>query len=253
MKEQRVNYVRQINGFWYKASKDKRELKAHHISLYLFLLNQNNLKNWEKWFQCPYKTLMAGARIRHHSTYYQALKDLQKCGYIKYKKGQGTNQMAKFHLPLLYESQDTAPPSKIAGVEETPPSKIAGDPRQKRTQTPVKNEHIIKLNDKTLYKTVPAFSEFKDFALKNKPNVDLQHLKFKYDYWDRREWVNGAGKKITDWQETLLNTLPYLKENGQLGGRREKCELRPDYGMPSETSMTYAQFKAQKQKENGTS
>jgi hypothetical protein len=33
----------------------------------------------------------------------------------------------------------------------------------------------------------------------------------KYDTWVRAGWRNGFGKPITDWQQTIINTIPHLK------------------------------------------
>ena len=33
----------------------------------------------------------------------------------------------------------------------------------------------------------------------------------KYDTWIRAGWRNGFGKPITDWQQTIINTIPHLK------------------------------------------
>ena len=39
----------------------------------------------------------------------------------------------------------------------------------------------------------------------------MESLKLKYDSWILNGWKNGNGKKIVNWQSTLLNTLPYIK------------------------------------------
>lgn len=60
---------------------------------------------------------------------------------------------------------------------------------------------------------IPAFEDFKNYAVENKPTVCLKTLKLKYDSWVVADWNNGNGKKIKNWKSALLNTLPYIKES----------------------------------------
>jgi hypothetical protein len=68
-----------------------------------------------------------------------------------------------------------------------------------------------KINVKSLLDQIPTYDEFQDFALSKMPNVDLSHLKFKYQSWIQNEWKNGNNKKILNWKSSLINTLPFLK------------------------------------------
>lgn len=60
---------------------------------------------------------------------------------------------------------------------------------------------------------IPEFSEFKDYAISNKPNVDLNLLELKYKAWKENGWKNGNNKEIKNWKTSLLNTLPYIDES----------------------------------------
>ena len=62
---------------------------------------------------------------------------------------------------------------------------------------------------------IPLFADFKIYALDKKPLVDLEALNLKYQSWVEVGWKNGNGKKIINWKSTLLNTLPYIKENSK--------------------------------------
>jgi len=63
------------------------KLKPQHISLYMFMLNQNNRNNWVEWFKMPLDLAMAGSCIGSKKTYYKCLDDLQDLNLITYKKG----------------------------------------------------------------------------------------------------------------------------------------------------------------------
>lgn len=63
--------------------------------------------------------------------------------------------------------------------------------------------------------TIPEFSEFLEYAVLNKPNVNQQDLRLKYESWKESNWStnkNGKLHPILNWKTTLLNTLPYIKE-----------------------------------------
>ena len=57
----RINIYKQIRGFYSLVFESKFEFRPTHISLYMFLLNQNNRSNWTEWFKCPFDTIMMGA------------------------------------------------------------------------------------------------------------------------------------------------------------------------------------------------
>ena len=84
----RINGFNQIKAFysWTFDNQDK-QIKPHHISLYLFLLNQNNRANWIEWFKCPYDLAMTGSCIGSKKTYYKCLNELEEWKLIEYKRG----------------------------------------------------------------------------------------------------------------------------------------------------------------------
>jgi hypothetical protein len=83
-----MNGFEQIKNFysWVFNNQDKK-ITPQHISLYNFLINQNNRNNWVEWFKCPYDLAMSGSCIGNKKTYYSCLEDLQTWGLIKYEKG----------------------------------------------------------------------------------------------------------------------------------------------------------------------
>lgn len=61
---------------------------------------------------------------------------------------------------------------------------------------------------------IPQFSEFLEYALEKKPNVDQEAVKLKYESWKVNGWKTGgkSPRKIKNWKSTLLNTLKHLGE-----------------------------------------
>ena len=62
-------------------------------------------------------------------------------------------------------------------------------------------------------KNIPTYSEFEQYALSKKNNIDKKQLKLKYEAWRENNWKDGNNKKINNWKTKLLNTIPYLKES----------------------------------------
>lgn len=85
---------------------------------------------------------------------------------------------------------------------------------EEEKQEPVKKEKPVKV--KKLVKEpeepkIPSFEEFKDYALKNKPDVCVQALEFKFKSWIANGWKDGFNKPIKVWKSKILSTLPHLK------------------------------------------
>lgn len=110
MSDFRINGFEQIKAFysWVFNNADKK-VKSQHISLYLFLINQNNRNNWVEWFKCPYDLGMTGACITNKKTYYGCLSDLELWGLIEYQKGVNEWRSPLIKLAVLNStSTDTA-------------------------------------------------------------------------------------------------------------------------------------------------
>lgn len=70
-------------------------------------------------------------------------------------------------------------------------------------------------------KTIPDYSEFRDYAVKNMPTVNTVFLELKYKAWVEGGWKDGKGNTIKNWKTKLLNTLPYLASKES----KEKCNI----------------------------
>lgn len=83
-----------------------------------------------------------------------------------------------------------------------------------------KDKDNNKDNDNNKYKdNTPSFIDFKNYALEKKSNIDLDHLKLKFDSWIENDWKDGNNKKIKNWKSKLNNTIPYIKEKENQGSQ----------------------------------
>jgi len=99
-----MNGFEQIKSFYSWVFNNSDKVRPTHISLYLFLLNQNNRCMWVEWFKCPYDLAMQGACIGNKNTYYKALDELQLYGLIFYKKGINLHKAPMIKLVQLYDN-----------------------------------------------------------------------------------------------------------------------------------------------------
>lgn len=101
----RINGFEQIKGFYsWVFNNQEKNIRTTHISLYMFLVNQNNRNNWIEWFKCPYDLAMTGSGITNKTTYYSSLNDLQDWGLIKYKKGINSYKAPIIKIEVLFDT-----------------------------------------------------------------------------------------------------------------------------------------------------
>jgi hypothetical protein len=108
--EYRINGFEQIKSFYSWVFNNPDKIRPTHISLYLFLLNQNNRSNWVEWFKCPYDLAMQGACIGNNGTYYRCLDDLKEWKLIDYQKGINNYKAPLVKLFQLYDSEQVTVP-----------------------------------------------------------------------------------------------------------------------------------------------
>jgi hypothetical protein len=109
----RINGFEQIKSFYSWVFTNPDKVRPVHISLYVFLINQNNRNNWVEWFKCPFDLAMQGACIGSKSTYYTALKELQEWNLLDYKEGVNNSKSPLIRLIVLSKSEpQTIPQSE---------------------------------------------------------------------------------------------------------------------------------------------
>lgn len=124
-----MNGFEQIKSFYSWVFNNCNKVRPTHISLYLFLLNQNNRAMWVEWFKCPYDLAMQGACIGNKNTYYKCLDELQLYGLIEYKKGINNYKAPLIKLIQLYDNeplteQVSVPQSEPLSVPQSEPLSV---------------------------------------------------------------------------------------------------------------------------------
>jgi len=178
----RINGFEQIKAFysWTFDNQDK-QIKPQHISLYLFLLNQNNRANWVEYFKCPYDLAMTGSCIGSKKTYYNCLNDLQEWRLIEYKKGSNNWKAPVIKLEVL-KCTSTVP------LSEPLPTQV---PTQVPIQLPTHKYKLITDNIKLVNDNIEKW--IKD-SLDDKPKKDSKLRLQQFDLWWSK-YPSGANKK----------------------------------------------------------
>lgn len=203
----RINGFEQIKALYSMVFESQYDFKPQHISLYVFLINQNNRNNWVEWFKCPYDLAMAGSCIGSKKTYYKCLNDLMDWGLLKYEKGSNDWKAPKIKLEVLKCTS-----TYTSSVPQSEPLHTQVD-IPLHTPQDTHNIKPITINNKPKTE-IPDYQLFLDYfkSLKQvyKPELEFS-LQSKYETWVENGWKDGNGKKIVNWKTKLKNTIPFLR------------------------------------------
>lgn len=169
-----MNGFEQIKSFYSWVFNNPDKIRPTHISLYLFLLNQNNRSMWVEWFKCPYDLAMQGACIGNKNTYYKCLDELQLYGLIEYKKGINNYKAPLIKLIKMYDSeplteQVSVPQSEQVSVPQSEPLSVLLNKNTYKLIT--SNYKTINNNENLINEFILNLSEEK-----NKDKIDWKEL-----------------------------------------------------------------------------
>lgn len=152
-----MNGFEQIKNFysWVFNNQDKG-ITPQHISLYNFLINQNNRNNWVEWFKCPYDLAMSGSCIGNKKTYYKCLEDLQDWKLIQYVKGVNNYKAPLIKIEVLNRTS--------TGTATVPTSEPVEVPQHTTLPTTLPT-HIYKLITNNLKLITINIDRFENFII----------------------------------------------------------------------------------------
>lgn len=206
--EAKIDIYNQIKAFYSIVFNSKHDIRPTHVSLYMFLLNQNNRNMWVEWFKCPFDLAMQGALITSKTTYYKILDDLVKFDLILYKKGINHFKAPSIKIKVLSVPKNDTVTGQVSVPLSVPltgqlPVPLSGNIIRLIT------EHYILLNNSEdeFEKFIGALKKGKPEKKERKPNEWLQV----YIDWYKKKC--GVEPKIT-WGADIkaLNDIEsYLK------------------------------------------
>jgi len=207
----RIELHTQLKAFYSIVFNGVHDIRPTHISLYMFLLNQNNRNNWAVWFKCPWDLAMQGAAIQSKTTYYAILDELCKFGLLQWEKGINLNKSPRIKLTILSVSKNDTLTGTVAvplsdtihgTVPDTLPDTLPGT----LTGTLTGNNIILLTNNYTLLNKYE--SEFEKFIsdLKNKEKKEE-------DFPGPEKFESLFGKHGIVYTEEKISELEHELEN----------------------------------------
>lgn len=239
----RINGFKQISAFYSWVFEHQDKVRPHHVSLYVFLWNQNNRANWVEYFKCPFDLAITGACIGNRNTYYKTLNELQQWGLIEYQKGINEYKAPIIKLVQLYENDTTTDTSTYTPT--VTPIDTSIDTAAVHIYNYITNNlklvtsewekiknFIEELKGKHPHSQTPTLEEVEShcvyLGLSNytdgttKSHARQTAEKF-YDHFNSVGWVDINNRKIVDWRSRLANwirddfqnSLKQRKKSGQ--------------------------------------
>lgn len=234
----RINGFDQIKSFYTTVFENQGKFKPNHVSLYVFLINQNNRNNWVEWFKCPYDLAMAGACINSKKTYYSCLNDLQDWGLIKYEKGVNNWKapMIKIEVQKCTSTVPQSEPLQEQAAEPLPEPldttlpthiyKLITNNLKPITDNYAKFEKFVRdlsKDEKSDKKIPPNIEDVKSYCKERKNDVDPERW---FDFYSAKNWMIGKNK-MKDWKaavRTWEKSESNGRSNGKISGKRKQLE-----------------------------
>lgn len=235
----RINGFEQIKAFYSWVFNNAQErVTPQHISMYLFLVNQNNRNNWVEWFKCPLDLGMAGACIGNKKTYYKCLAELSDWGFIEYERGINEYKAPLIKLEVLKSTTaDTAtvPQSKPLPIPQHTPLpiplpiplpthiyKLVTDNLKPITDNYKEVESFIKgLSNKEKRKrfTAPTLDEVINYFNENGYTKEVATKA--WNYYEAGNWKDSKGTAVKAWKQKMQGVW-FKDENKQAGQNQAK-------------------------------
>ena len=160
------------------------------------------------WVQnCSITKAMLGKKFSNDKT---ELNELVKLGILKVDKNDNVS------IDFLDDQFDAL--SNLRKKRQLAGRK-GGKQKSSNAKAKLKQNSSYKDKDKDKDKdNIPAYDDFRDYAISKEENINLDALKFKYDAWVENGWRNGNDKEIKNWKTSLLHTLPHLPKQPKPNG-----------------------------------
>lgn len=238
-----MNGFEQIKSFYSWVFNNPDKIRPTHISLYLFLLNQNNRSMWVEWFKCPYDLAMQGACIGNKNTYYKCLDDLKTYELIDYKKGINNYKAPLIKLFQLYDNEPlngnvTVPLSEPQHGKQTEPLSVL---LNKNTYKLITDNY--KLVNNNIEKWINPTKLLKPVVKFNSPTVSdvIEYFKVNgytetsaikaFNYYETGNWTDSKGTKVKNWKQKMQSV--WFKDEHKIKAEDIK------YGRPRAEKPTF--------------
>ena len=201
-----MNFIHHLLDAFVKMDKESK-LKAHHLSLYISLFriwNRNRFKNPITIYRSE---LMKMSKIGSKTTYHNAIKELEKCGFIKYIPSNDSLKGSKINM---YTFGTTTCPEYVPTVvpKVYPLYKHINYIHSIYNSNDVckieLKENNMNQNQKKAFQVPPI--EHIQIYFEQKAHSKTEAEKF-FNYYESIGWLVGGKTKMKDWKAAARNWM----------------------------------------------
>ncbi|MGW1453761.1 hypothetical protein ACWBC2_02100 [Salegentibacter agarivorans] len=249
-----MNYIKQLNAAFEKFYFDDR-LNPTHISLYMALFQEWNSSRFADEFFVNRRDLMKVAKIGSKSTYHRCVTDLNAWSYLCYYPSNNPYKGSKIKMFIIGTNDEPQPDQYDPKLEQLADQyHPIREPIMNRhhsvseqvmdSQRPVSGQALVSTINNTKqikHNKQPNSLEVVLNFFKDK-DLDTDHAKIFFDYYQERDWLTSDGLEVRDWRALAL----YWAEKKSLArqkkklNQKEESQLRDnlrttknkDYGQP---------------------
>lgn len=194
----------QLTRQWFDFAYNNPKVKAQHTALYCWCVELNNRLQWKESFGLPTDETREYTGIGNRNTFYAALEDLKKWGFIKEIQS-SINQSHSRIISLRLSENDQA--ALQAEDKQRASTYTSSDTIDKQSKQLNNENNDIKPKAKKKKEKVefiaPTIEQVQEyFTQKAYP---LQLVEKVFNHYNDKEWHKSNGQPVIDWKRTISN------------------------------------------------
>lgn len=188
----------QLTRRWFDFAYKNSEVKSQHTALYCWCVELNNRLQWKESFGLPTHEACEFTGIGNRNTFYNALDDLEKWGFIETinkSNNQNTSRIISLRLSE-FDQAEVQPMTKQSSGGGTSTDPIDKQYKHLNNKTTKGKKEVKKFIAPSIDE-VKAYFEEKGFPLDLVQQV--------YSHYADADWTKANGGKVLDWKRTISN------------------------------------------------
>ena len=195
----------QLTRQWFDFAYNNSEVKPQHTALYCWCVELNNRLQWKESFGLPTDETREYTGIGNRNTFYAALEDLKKWGFIKEIQSSINQSHSRIISLRLSENAQAALQAEDKQSTSTDTSSDTIDKQSKQ----LNNENNISIKPKAKKKKekvefiAPTIEQVQEYF--NEKEYPLPLVDKVFNYYNDRQWHKINGNPVIDWKATIRN------------------------------------------------
>lgn len=201
-----------MNGYvltrrWFDFAYGNPNVRSQHTALYCWCIELNNRLQWKEYFGLPTEEGCEFTGIGNRKTFYSALEDLKKWGFIDEIQASKNQSQARIISLRLCEfaqaenKQDTSTDTSTDHIDKQPNNETSKTIKKTKKKNEVK-EFVP-----------PTIEQVEAYFLEQ--GADLDQAERCFFYYKDLDWHNKYGKKLSNWKSTMRNNWILKNQNNE--------------------------------------